>query len=66
MLPLSEKILVAHFSGVGIRFVNIKMPTNLNSQPLAYYPGHGFQNLDVVGNKITPHLTFGLQVVYRL
>ncbi len=66
VLPLGKKIYVGNFTGLGIRFVNIKLPVNMNPRALNYYSSYAFQILDIVGTKITPHLTFGLQVTYKL
>ncbi len=62
---IANKLYLENFIGVGMRFVTIKLPENIN--PREYNTrGFAFQILDVVGLKITPHLTFGLQLVYQL
>ena len=64
---ISEKFYVENFIGVGIRFVKLDLPVNIN--PITY--GGGLRDGlhirgDVLGSKVDPHLTFGLQLAYRL
>jgi hypothetical protein len=63
---LSNKMFLESFVGIGIRFVNINLPVNINPKKQEYYNNHFLQIIDIVGAKITPHITFGLQLSYKL
>jgi len=63
---LGKNLYLENFAGFGGRFVHIKLLENINPHEVTYYRSYAFQTFDVVGLKITPHLTFGIQLCYNL
>ncbi len=67
---IAKRFYFEYFTSLGVRFVNIKLPVNINAVAIQYQgpPFGGFTSspADIVGTIIKPHVVFGLQLVYEL
>lgn len=64
-ISLGRDWYLENFIGLGLRIVNTKLPVNINQRPSGQ-PNYAFAFLDEIGTKYTPHLTYGLLIVYKL
>lgn len=62
---LGSQWYLESFLGAGLRMVTTKLPLNKNPNPSGP-PNYSFSFTEIIGTKYTPHLTYGLVVVYKL
>ncbi len=67
-LFITNRFYIEYFASAGGRFVKTSLPVNINASPYTNIPHDGFliDLTDIVGNLVKGHLTFGLQVAYKL